>query len=169
MLGVNVRQRLSLFYLSGKKLVEILQLIGRQTYSCSGIRATAAGQGVGKLSGIHITAFVTIISVITLVADIGRLFDPAAVLRLVGRTEFSAFYDPAFDAGNAAFHIRTKIMLVTGTCISAIAAEVKGRRNNGTICFDLSGDRGRISVNLRGDFFESLAGSDPGFDGNSVC
>ena len=144
-------------------------MLGRQAYSCSGIRATAAGQGVGKLSGIHITAFITIVSVITLVADIGRLFDPAAVLRLVGRTEFSAFYDPAFDAGNAAFHIRTKIMLVTGTCISAITAEVKGRRNNGAVCFDFSGDRSRISVNLGGDFFERLTGSDSGFNGNSVC
>ena len=168
MLGVNMRQRLSLLYLSGKKLVKIPKLLGRQTYTCSGVRATAAGQGVGKLSGIHITAFVSIVSVVTFVADIRRLFDPAAMLWLVGWAEFSAFDDSALDTRYAALHICANVMLVTGSRKSAITAEIKGCGDNCTVCFDLSGNGGRVSADSRRNLFEGFAGSDSGFNGNSV-
>ena len=163
-----MRQRLSFFYLSRKKTVKIPDLLRRQTYSCSGIRAPTAGQGIGKFSGIHITAFVTIVTVVTSVADIRRLFDTAAVLRFVDRAEFGAFDDSAFNTRNAALLIRTNVVPMARTRISAIAAKVESCGYESSVCFDFSGNGGRISVDFQGDLFKGFACGDSGFNGNSV-
>lgn len=163
-----MRQRLSFFYLSGKKVVKIADLLRRQTYSCSGIRSPTVGQGIGKFSGIHITAFVTIVTVVTSVADIRRLFDTAAVLRFVDWAEFGAFDDSAFNTRNAALLIRTNVVPMARTCVSAIAAKVESCGYDGSVCFDFSGNCGRISVDFQGDLFKGFACGDSGFNGNSV-
>jgi hypothetical protein len=163
-----MRQRLSFFYLSRKKTVKIPDLLRRQTYSCSGIRAPTAGQGIGKFSGIHITAFVTIVTVVTSVADIRWLFDTTAVLWFVDWAEFGAFDDSAFNTRNVALLIRTNVVLMTRACISAIAAKVESCGYDGSVCFDFSGNGGRISVDFQGNLFEGFTCGDSGFNGNSV-
>ena len=163
-----MRQRLSFFYLSRKKTVKIPDLLRRQTYSCSGIRAPTAGQGIGKFSGIHITAFVTIVTVVTSVADIRRLFDTAAVLWFVDWAEFGAFDDSAFNTRNAPLRIRTNVVPMARTCVSAITAKVEGCGYESSVCFDFSGNGGRISVDFQGDLFKGFACGDSGFNGNSV-